>query len=174
MSQLSPLYTSPSKLAVTVSTNHTQTLIRKCYLMMTSSLITMSLCTLGKCCLMITNASTFYSCCTSGIKMSFTNQALTAGFLHPTTSFRLSSLTLAVFLCLFFWLCAFWVLSSWWGFLHFVLFFPVSISTLPGGYELRFALIRNISLSSENRWTGDFGYDDILKKRHFLYEFQVS
>jgi len=101
MSQLSPLYTSPSKLAVTVSTNHTQTLIRKCYLMMTSSLITMSLCT-WKCCFMITNVSTFYSCCTSGIKMSFTNQALTAGFLHPTTSFRLSSLTLAVFLCLFF------------------------------------------------------------------------
>jgi len=64
----------------------------------------MSLCTLGKCCLMITNASTFYSCCTSGIKTSFTNQALTAGFIHPITSFRLacSFSILAVFLWLFF------------------------------------------------------------------------
>ena len=102
MNQLSPLYTNPSKPAVTVSTNHTQTLIRKCCLMMTSSQITMSSCTLGKCCLMVTNASTFYSCCTSGIKMSLTNQALTAGFIHPITSFRLSSFDPCCILVAFF------------------------------------------------------------------------
>lgn len=126
MNQLSPLYTSPSKLAVTVST-----LIRKCCLMMTSSQIAMSSCTLGKCCLRITNASTFYSCCTSGIKMSFTNWALTAGFIHPFTSFRLSYLIPAVFL--FFDFVPFGSCPAD-GASCTSSFFPVSISTLPGGY----------------------------------------